>query len=82
MSVVDFTNGILAKIEANRVKIESLEERFNRFISNDFKEVKEAINEIKDKMNSPRPTWALLILSNLLTGIVILFLKVISSMPK
>ena len=77
-----FTNGILAKIEANRVKIESLEKRFNQFITNDFKELKGLVNKIIDKMDRPRPTWALLVITNLFTGVVISFLTLIVKLIK
>ena len=75
---------VIVQVNENRVRINNLEERFNRFMDNDFKEVKEAVRQANDgiikinnKLAKPRlPLWAtfiLALLSSLSTGLIVGF---------
>ena len=68
--------------KVTRTMLLALEEKFDKFYSNDFKEVKEGIKEIQDKINNPRPSWAttvvIVILSNACTALVAALLRAIA----
>ena len=68
--------------KVTRTMLLALEEKFDKFYSNDFKEVKEGIKEIQDKINNPRPSWAmtvvLVILTNACTALVAALLRAIA----
>jgi len=68
--------------KVTRTMLLALEEKFDKFYSNDFKEVKNGIKEIQDKINNPRPSWVttvvIVILSNTCTALVAALLKAIA----
>ena len=68
--------------KVTRTMLLALEEKFDKFYSNDFKEVKEGIKEIQSKINNPRPSWAttvvIVILSNACTALVAALLRAIA----
>jgi len=68
--------------KVTRTMLLALEEKFDKFYSNDFKEVKEGIKEIQSKINSPRPSWSvtvvIVILSNACTALIAALLRAIA----
>ncbi len=60
----------LVQIEANRVRIEGLEGRFDRFMDNDFHSLQKDVREIKDKLMRRLP-WGAAITIWLLSSIVV-----------
>ena len=68
--------------KVTRTMLLALEKKFDNFYSNDFKEVKNGIKEIQDKINNPRPSWAMtvviVILSNACTALVAALLRAIA----
>jgi len=66
--------------KVNRTKIENLETMFTRFLENDFKELKDNIKSIADKISKPRPSWgmtlAITILSSLSVGLIVTIVKI------
>jgi len=67
--------------KVTRAKLESLEAMFERFINNDFKELKQDMKCVKDKISNPRPSWgitfALTALCSLCTGLIIILFRTI-----
>lgn len=72
--------------KVTRTMLGALEKKFDTFYNNDFKEVKDrieqvnsGIDEIKEKLAYPRPSWAvtaiITILTSTTTGLIILFLS-------
>jgi len=68
--------------KVTRTMLLALEEKFDKFYSNDFKEVKNGIKEIQDKINNPRPSWVttvvIVILSNTCTALIAALLRAIA----
>jgi len=79
MSPKDEKNGCsLAK--ENKVRIESLETMFNRFVENDFKELKQDVRWLIKNIKS-RPTWAVTVIISVLlsscVGLAVALIRVL-----
>jgi len=65
--------------KVTRTMLKGLEDKFDKFYDNDFKEVKNGIKEIRDKINNPRPSWAMTVvitvLSSTCVGLIVTFFK-------
>ena len=72
-------NGGCSYGKVTRTMLLGLEDKFDNFYNNDFKEVKKTLKDISNKLNSPRPSWAvtaiITILSSTTTGLIILLLN-------
>jgi len=66
--------------KVTRAKLESLEAMFERFITNDFKDLKKDVKCIMDKISKPRPSWgitlAITVLCSLCTGLILTIFRV------
>lgn len=74
-------NGGCSYGKVTRTMLLGLGDKFDKFYNNDFKEIKETLKGINDKLNNPHPSWAttiiITILTSMCTGLTVAFFKVI-----
>ena len=67
------------KIAEIAIDLRNLREHFQQFRENDFHEIKETLNNLTEKVNTPHlplwVTWLLAGISGLVTALVVLMLK-------